>query len=57
MPYYIASETSCPRWAVVKTDYSVVACHDSKEAAISQMVTLSLAEGLEPGGLHPKEKN
>jgi HK97 family phage prohead protease len=35
---------------VVKEDNSVVSCQDSKESAIAQMVALSLAENLEPGG-------
>jgi HK97 family phage prohead protease len=50
MPYFISDQTDCPEWAVVKEDDSVVACHDSKESAIEQMVALSLAEDLEPGG-------
>ena len=50
MPYFISDQTDCPDWAVVKEDDSVVACHDSKDSAIEQMVALSLAEDLEPGG-------
>jgi HK97 family phage prohead protease len=50
MPYFISDQTDCPDWAVVKEDDSVVACHDSKDDAIAQMVALSLAEDLEPGG-------
>ena len=50
MPYFISDQTDCPEWAVVKEDDSVVACHDSKDSAIEQMVALSLAEDLEPGG-------
>ena len=50
MPYFISETTDCPSWAVVKEDNSVVACHDSKQSAIEQMVALSLAENLEPGG-------
>jgi HK97 family phage prohead protease len=50
MPYFISDQTDCPEWAVVKEDNSVVACHDSKQSAIEQMIALSLAEDLEPGG-------
>ena len=50
MPYFISENTDCPSWAVVKEDNSVVSCQDTKEDAIAQMVALSLAENLEPGG-------
>jgi HK97 family phage prohead protease len=50
MPYFISETTDCPSWAVVKEDSSVVSCQESKEDAIAQMVALSLAENLEPGG-------
>ena len=50
MPYFISENTDCPDWAVVKEDGSVVSCQDSKQSAIDQMVALSLAEELEPGG-------
>jgi len=50
VPYFISQNTECPDWAVVKEDNSVVSCQDSKQSAIDQMVALSLAENLEPGG-------
>jgi HK97 family phage prohead protease len=50
MPYFISDSTDCPAWAVVKADGEVIACHDSKEGAVDQMVALSLDEDLEPGG-------
>jgi len=50
VPYFISDNTECPDWAVVKEDGSVVSCQDSKESAIDQMVALSLAEEIEPGG-------
>jgi HK97 family phage prohead protease len=50
MPYFISDTTDCPEWAVVKEDNSVVACHDSKQSALDQMIALSLAEEIEPGG-------
>lgn len=50
MPYFITDESECPAWAVVKEDGEVVACHDTKQSAIDQMVALSIAEDMEPGG-------
>jgi len=50
MPYFISDATDCPSWAVVKADGEVIACHDSKQGAVDQMVALSLAEDMEPGG-------
>jgi HK97 family phage prohead protease len=53
-PYFISDQTDCPEWAVVKEDNSVVSCQDSKQSAIDQMVALSLAEKIEPGGERKK---
>lgn len=51
MPYFITDESSdCSGWAVVKEDGEVMGCHSSKDSAIDQMVAISLAEGIEPGG-------
>jgi HK97 family phage prohead protease len=50
MPYFITDQSECPAWAVVKEDGEVVACHDTKQSAIDQMVALSIAEDMEPGG-------
>jgi HK97 family phage prohead protease len=50
MPYFISDQTDCPAWAVMKADGEVIACHESKESAVDQMVALSLDEDLEPGG-------
>jgi len=53
MPYFITDESSdCPNWAVVKEDGEVVACHGNRQDAIDQMVAISTAEGLEPGGTY-----
>jgi HK97 family phage prohead protease len=49
-PYFISENTDCPAWAVVKEDGEVIACHDTKESAIDQMVAVSLSENIEPGG-------
>jgi len=51
MPYYIKQGAiGCDGWATVKDDGEVVGCHQSKADAIAQMVAISLAEGIEPGG-------
>lgn len=51
MPYFISNTADgCAGWATVKADGEVLGCHVSKGAAINQMVALSLAEGIEPGG-------
>ena len=53
MPYYISDSTSltgCPRWAVVKDDGETLACHRTKTDAIAQMVAVSRAEKIAPGG-------
>jgi uncharacterized protein len=50
MPYFVTDDSECPAWAVVKDDGEVIACHDSKESAVDQMVAISLEEGIEPGG-------
>ena len=50
MPYFITSESECPNWAVVKEDGEVIACHDTKQSAVDQMIAISLEENIEPGG-------
>ena len=51
MPYFISDKNpDCGGWAVEKSDGEVMGCHESKQEAIDQMVALSLAEDLEPGG-------
>jgi len=56
MPYFITDEsTECPQWAVVKEDGEVLACHDTEESAIAQMVAVSQAEGIEPGGTFERQ--
>lgn len=51
MPYFITNKaSSCNGWATVKGDGEVMGCHTSKGAAVKQMVAISLAEGMEPGG-------
>jgi uncharacterized protein len=51
MPYYITENApSCDGWATIKDDGEVMGCHTTKQAAIDQMVAISIAEELEPGG-------
>jgi HK97 family phage prohead protease len=53
MPYFISDEMEdCTFWAVVKEDGEIIACHDTKQSAVDQMVALSLAEEMEPGGTY-----
>ena len=51
MPYYITDNAEgCAGWATIKEDGEVIGCHTTKQEAIDQMVAVSIAEGLEPGG-------
>lgn len=53
MPYFVTDEgqaEGCAGYAVVKEDGEVIGCHTTKEAAIDQMIAVSLAEDIEPGG-------
>ena len=56
MPYYITKEhPECKSgWAVVKSGFEIVNCQRTKKAAVDQMVALSLAEEIEPGGEYPR---
>lgn len=56
-PYYIAKDRpGCTSgWAVVKANGEVIECQDSKEMAIKQMVAISIADGIEPGGEWSKD--
>jgi len=55
MPYLISDKQSdCAGWATVKEEsdgsYTTIGCHTSKQDAIGQMVAVSIAEDMEPGG-------
>jgi len=51
MPYFITDTAEgCSGWATVKEDGEVIGCHTTKKDAIDQMVAVSLAEDMEPGG-------
>ena len=53
MPYFVTSESpDCESWAVVKTGGELLACHETEESAIAQMVAVSIAEEMEPGGTY-----
>src|SRR6056297_1706571 len=56
MPYFITDRhPDCDAWALVKEDGELVACHPDSESAQDQMVAVSLAEDLEPGGTYEGE--
>jgi HK97 family phage prohead protease len=51
MPYFISDQNlDCSGWAVEKEDGEVIGCHQTKQGAIDQMVAVSIAEDMEPGG-------
>lgn len=51
MPYYISDNAAgCSGWATIKDDGEIMGCHTTKQAAIDQMVAISIAEEIEPGG-------
>lgn len=58
MPYYISNtQEKCKGgWAVISSDKTIHGCHPNKQAAIAQMVAISLAEDMEPGGTWPSDK-
>lgn len=51
MPYFITDKSpDCTGWATIKEDGEVMGCHTTKQAAIDQMLAISLAEDMDPGG-------
>lgn len=51
MPYYITDKAAgCSGWATIKEDGEVIGCHKTKRDAIDQMVAVSIAEDMTPGG-------
>jgi len=55
MPYFISeSQSDCAGWATVKEEadgaYTTIGCHEDKQDAIDQMVAVSIAEDMQPGG-------
>jgi len=56
MPYFISDRhPDCEAWAVVKEGGALVSCQATKDAAIAQMVAVSLEENMEPGGTYEGE--
>lgn len=58
MPYYVTkNHPDCKGgWATVNGDYEIKGCHKTKASAVKQMVAISLAEDVEPGGTHPRDQ-
>ena len=58
-PYYISNDPSVVEcqasrpWGVVKEDGETIGCHPTKTAANDQMVAVSIAEDIDPGGEWP----
>lgn len=51
MPYFITDNAEgCSGWATIKENDEILGCHQSKQEAIDQMIALSIAEDIEPGG-------
>jgi len=55
MPYFISdSQSDCAGWATVKEEadgaYTTIGCHENKQDAVDQMVAVSIAEDMQPGG-------
>lgn len=55
MPYLVSNkQPDCSGWATVKQEedgsYTTLNCHDNKQDAVDQMVAVSIAEEIEPGG-------
>lgn len=58
MPYFISDKNpDCNGWAVEKEDGEVIGCHSTKMEAIGQMVAVSIAEKIEPGGERAKPED
>lgn len=58
MPYYITDQNSdCSGWAVEKEDGEVIGCHNSKQSAVDQMVAVSVAEDIVPGGERSEQRD
>ena len=58
VPYYITDQNSdCSGWAVEKEDGEVIGCHNSKQSAVDQMVAVSVAEDIVPGGERSEQRD
>ena len=55
MPYFITDDADgCDGFATIKDDGEVIGCHTNKQDAIDQMIAVSIAEDIEPGGERKK---
>lgn len=53
MPYYITDTSAdCSGWAAVTAEGRIIGCHKTKQGAIDQMVAVSIAENMKPGGTY-----
>ena len=58
MPYFVTAQgehPDCSGYAVVKDNFELLGCHNSRQDAIDQMVAVSIAEGIEPGGTYTRQ--
>jgi hypothetical protein len=58
MPYFVTSRgehPDCSGYGVVKDDFELMGCHTSRQDAVDQMIAISLAEGVEPGGTYTRQ--
>jgi HK97 family phage prohead protease len=58
MPYFVTAEgehPDCSGYGVVKDDFELMGCHSSRQDAVDQMIAISLAEGVEPGGTYSRQ--
>lgn len=57
MPYFISDNNpDCSGWAVQKQNGEVIGCHRTRADAIDQMIAVSLAEDIAPGGYIDNDK-
>jgi len=58
MPYFVTARgehPECSGYGVVKDDFELMGCHSSRQDAVDQMIAISLAEGVEPGGTYTRQ--
>jgi uncharacterized protein len=59
MPYFVTARNEhpeCSGYGVVKDDFELMGCHSSRQDAVDQMIAISLAEGVEPGGTYSRQE-
>jgi HK97 family phage prohead protease len=58
MPYFVTARgehPDCSGYGVVKDDFELMGCHSTRQDALDQMIAISLAEGVEPGGTYARQ--